>query len=77
MIDTKQLMALDSITNNKNKTISRQEYETFCKEFIFKKLQNENFGDAFCSKFGFNNFMLTGLSDRTAKQLIEDLGYIK
>lgn len=77
MFDIKQLMELDSITNNRNKTISKKEYELFCKEFIFNKLKNQRFGDAFCQRFDFNDVVLRNLSDDTAKHLIESLGYIK
>lgn len=77
MFDIKQLIELDSITNNRNKTVSKEEYELFCKEFVFQKLKDQKFGDAFCQRFGFNDIVVRELSDDTAKYLIESLGYIK
>ncbi len=71
------LTALEDLTNNKNKFISRNEYDSFCNEFVFNKLKGETFGKAFCNKFGFNDVFLKGLPDHTAKFHIEKLGYIK
>lgn len=72
-----QLKNLESLTYNSNKQISKQEYETFCKEFVFQKLQGISFADAFCNKFKFNKTFLQNFSDDTAKFHIEKLGYIK
>jgi len=71
------LGALESLTTNSEKTISITDYEIFCEEFIFDKLKGKSFGEAFCERFGFNNFFLKALSDSTAKLHIEKLGYIK
>lgn len=71
------LGALESLTTNREKTISTVDYEIFCEEFIFDKLKGKSFGEAFCERFGFNNFFLKALSDSTAKLHIEKLGYIK
>jgi hypothetical protein len=71
------LGALESLTTNSEKTISTVDYEIFCEEFIFDKLKGKTFGEAFCERFGFNNFFLKALSDSTAKLHIEKLGYIK
>ena len=57
-------------------TISRIEYETFQREFIFQKLKGKSFGLAFCEKFDITDFILEHLSDNTAKYHIENLGYI-
>lgn len=72
-----QLKNLESLTSNSNKQISKQEYEIFCKEFVFQKLQGISFADAFCNKFNFNKIFLEKFSDDTAKYHIEKLGYIK
>lgn len=69
--------ALDSLTGNNKKKISKEEYELFCKEFIFEKLKGKKFGQAFCDKFGYNNFMLRDFSDATARKIIKNSGYIK
>lgn len=71
------LAALEQLTGNNNKKISIEDYELFCKEFVFDKLKGKSFGIAFCEKFDFNNIFLKGLSDETAKDHIEKLGYIK
>lgn len=68
---------LDSLTTNQNKKISKQEYELFCKEFVFEKLKGKKFGEAFCDKFGYNNFMLRDFSDETAMRVIKNMEYVK
>lgn len=57
--------------------ISKQDYEVFCKEFIFDKLHERKFGEAFCERFNIDDYILKNLSDTTAKYHIEKLGYIK
>lgn len=69
--------ALESLTTNPGKTVKKEDYQVFCKEFVFDKLQGKTFGEAFCEKFKMNDFFLKGLSDSTAKHHIESLGYIK
>ena len=71
------LAALEQLTGNSKKQISKQDYELFCKEFVFDKLKGKGFAESFCEKFEFNNVFLKGLSDATAKNHIETLGYIK
>lgn len=71
------LASFEKLTTNGAKKISKHEYEDFCKEFIFIKLQGKNFGEAFCKRFSFNDTFLKGLSDDTAKHHIEKLGYIE
>ena len=77
MIFFPALVSLEELTNNKTKKISKSEYELFCKEFIFHKLNGISFGSAFCKKFNFNDTFLKELSDVTAKEHIEKLGYIE
>lgn len=58
-------------------TVSRQDYETFCKEFIFNSLKDEHFGESFCKRFGISDLTISILKDEHfTKQLIESLGYI-
>jgi hypothetical protein len=71
------LSQLEELTGNKDKQISKTEYDIFCKEFVFDKLKGKKFGESFCEKFGFNSIFLKGLSDETAKDHIQKLGYIK
>ena len=72
-----QLTHLESLTGNSKKQISKIEYNEFCKNFIFQKLQGKSFAKAFCDYFDFNDTFLRNLSDDTAKYHIEKLGYIK
>lgn len=59
-------------------TVTRKDYQSFCKEYIFNKLKDEKFGEAFCKKFGIKDRSLSILSSETfARELIESLGYIK
>ena len=67
----------ETCRNQSNKTVSREDYESFCKEFVFEKLKGKRFGEAFCDRFNINSFVLSNLSDKTAKDHIETLGYIK
>jgi len=71
------LQALEQLTQNNTKQVSKYEYDLFCKEFVFDKLKGKSFGFSFCEKFNFNNIFLKGLSDDTAKDHIEKLGYIE
>jgi thermostable 8-oxoguanine DNA glycosylase len=79
MLDDMQryLLALEDLTNNKNKTVNKKDYELFCREFVFAKVKGISFGEAFCERFGFNNTFLKNLSDKTAQYHIEKLGYVK
>lgn len=71
------LAALEQLTGNSTKKISKNDYELFCKEFVFEKLKGVSFGEAFCERFNFNGVFLKGLSDETAKSHIETLGYVQ
>lgn len=71
------LAALEELTQNKEKKISKKQYEMFCKNFLFDKIKGKSFGRAFCEKFNFNGIFLNSLSDESAKYHIEKLGYIK
>lgn len=71
------LAALEQLTGNNKKKISKSDYEIFCKEFLFETLRGKTFGAAFCERFGFNDIFLKALSNETAKHHIEKLGYIE
>lgn len=69
---TQSLQAEDT-----GKMVNSNEYEIFCKEFIFEKLKGFSFGYAFCKRFDISNFMISNVSnDSTAKLHIEQF-YIK
>lgn len=71
------LSGLEDLTNNKNKVVSKKDYELFCKEYLFEQIKGYTFGAAFCKRFGFNDIFLKHLSNETAKKHIELLGYIR
>lgn len=68
-------------TNSKNKepykTVSKKDYDKFCKDYIFLKLKGVGFGKAFCEKFDIDHFIIASLPDESAKGFIEKHGYIK
>lgn len=72
-----QLAALESLTVNCSRKVDKIAYEKFCKDFVFEKLKGKSFGHAFCERFNFNDVFLKALSDSTAKNHIEKLGYIE
>lgn len=76
MIDMYKILD-ECLTTNHKKQITKQEYELFCKEFVFEKLKGKKFGESFCEKFGYNNFMLKDFTDDTAKRVIKNMGYVK
>jgi len=43
--------------------ISKQEYEVFCKEYIFDQLRGKRFGRAFCERFNINDIVVKCLID--------------
>ena len=61
-----------------NKLISKQEYEVFCKEYIFDQLKGKKFGQAFCERFDIVNDMVVKLliDEDIAREMIEE-NYIK
>lgn len=60
------------------KHVSKEDYEVFCKEFVFDRLRGTNFGVAFCKRFGIlDTALLLNRNDENTKQYIKDVGYIK
>jgi len=56
----------------KNFTISKQEFEDFCKEFLFEQIKGEcKLGEAFCKKYDEPNYVLSILPDHSAKSHIK------
>jgi hypothetical protein len=57
--------------------ITKQEFDDFCKEFLFEQIKGEfNLGEAFCKKYDEPNYVLSILPDRSAKAHIKKF-YIK
>jgi hypothetical protein len=57
--------------------ITQEEFDDFCKEFLFEQLKGEyRLGEVFCKKYNESNYVLSILSDRSAKIHIKKF-YIK
>ena len=57
--------------------ITKQEFEDFCKGFLFEQIKGNNkLGEAFCKKYGEPNYVLSILSNRAAKEHIRKF-YVK
>ena len=55
----------------KDFSISEEEFESFCKEFIFEQIKGDlKLGDAFCKKYNEPNYVLSILSDDSAREHI-------
>ena len=71
---------LDIQTLSKGKKdfkISKQEFDNFCKEFLFEQIKGDyKLGEAFCKKYDEPNYVLSILSDRSAKTHIKKF-YVK
>lgn len=79
MFDTlaKQLELYTVDNKNKNFSISEEEFEIFCKEFLFEELKNNSkLGEAFCKKYNESNYVLSILHNDSAKKHIRKF-YVK
>ena len=57
--------------------ISKQEFEDFCKGFLFEQIKGDiRLGEAFCKKYNETNYVLSILSDTSAKAHIKKF-YVK
>lgn len=60
-----------------NFKVTKQEFDSFCKEFLFEQIKGDHkLGEAFCKKYNEQNFVLSILPDRTAKAHIKKF-YVK
>jgi hypothetical protein len=79
MFDT-MVKQLDLQTLGKDKkdfTITKQEFEDFCKEFLFEQIKGDTkLGEAFCKKYDESNYVLSILSDHSATTHIKKF-YVK
>jgi hypothetical protein len=56
----------------KDFTITKQEFEDFCKGFLFEQLKgNYRLGEAFCKKYDEPNYVLSILPNNSAKAHIK------
>ena len=61
----------------KNFKITEQEFEDFCKGFLFEQLKGDvKLGEAFCKKYDEPNQVLSILPDNSAKEHIRKF-YVK
>ena len=52
--------------------INKQEFDNFCKEFLFEQIKGEyKLGESFCKKYDEPNYVLSILSDEAAKSHIK------
>lgn len=57
--------------------ITQEEFEQFCKEFLFEQLKgNAKLGQVFCEKYDEPNYVLSILPNRSAKAHIKKF-YVK
>lgn len=57
--------------------ISKQEFEDFCKGFLFEQIKGDlKLGEAFCKKYNEPNYVLSILPDDSAREHIRKF-YIK
>jgi hypothetical protein len=57
--------------------ITKEEFEDFCKEFLFEQLKGDyKLGEAFCKKYDEPNYVLSILPDNSAKSHIRKF-YVK
>jgi len=53
--------------------ISKQDYDIFCKEYIFDQLKGKKFGKAFCERFDINDTLIKCLFDEDiAREMINE-----
>ena len=64
--------------SNRIKHVTKEDYEVFCKEFIFDSIRGTNFGLAFCKIFEIiDTAFILNRSDVNTRQYIKDVGYIQ
>lgn len=61
---------------NKDFYITLQEFEDFCRGFLFEEIKGKQLGKAFLEKYGQSNYVLSILSNKAATEHIRKF-YIK
>lgn len=75
MTDQLKLQTLGK--GKKDFKISKQEFEDFCKGFLFEQIKGETkLGEAFCKKYDEHNYVLSILNDKSAREHIRKF-YVK
>ena len=73
----KQLEVQTLGKGKKDFKITKEEFEDFCKEFLFEQIKGEyKLGEAFCKKYDEPNYVLSILNDKSAKAHIRKF-YVK
>ena len=74
---TQQLELQTLGKGKKDFNITKEEFEDFCKEFLFEQIKGEfKLGEAFCKKYDEPNYVLSILNDKSAKAHIRKF-YVK
>ena len=74
---TKQLDLQTLGKGQKDFKISKEEFEDFCKGFLFEQIKgNDKLGEAFCKKYNETNFVLSILPNESAIEHIRKF-YVK
>jgi hypothetical protein len=71
-----QLESHTSSKSDKYFFITNQEFDDFCKGFLFEELKGTKLGTEFCEKFGQTNYVISILHNKAAKEHIRRF-YIK
>jgi hypothetical protein len=75
MVQQLELQTLDK--GQKDFKITKQEFEDFCKGFLFEQIKGDlKLGDAFCKKYNEPNYVLSILPDDSAREHIRKF-YVK
>lgn len=63
-----------SLLNNVPKPeVNNNDYQIFCREYIFDQLKGKRFGKAFCERFNVNDTVVSCLFDEDiAREMIEE-----
>ena len=73
----KQLEVQTLGKGQKNFKITQEEFENFCKGFLFEQIKgNDKLGEAFCKKYNEPNYVLSILPNKSAKAHIKKF-YVK
>lgn len=62
---------------NAGQMINKDEYEIFCKEYIFERLKGFSFGNSFCKRFDIVDYLISNVSDDSTAKLHIEQFYIK
>lgn len=74
---TKQLDLQTLGRGKQDFSISNEEFEDFCKEFLFEQIKGDvRLGEAFCKKYNEPNYVLSILPDASAREHIKKF-YVK